>query len=344
VDDAQLTSVVADDGQMMTRLTLSLRSNGRQFLEIALPPGATAWSSFVAGQPVQPSLSDGKLLLPIEQSAADDGAIPVELTYVGTNVFPHARGEVQFVSPEFDVPVKNARWAIYLPPDYDYKNFAGTMMREIASAPEPVSASFSSLEYSRMEQASQSAAKVEALRDVKEARRQLANGDVSGANATFNRAKAQFYRVKDEGVGFKNLEKSLRKAAASNLVQAQTAFTLRNASPMAGENQLAASQQLGWQYDNAAAARQWTRLQQAQEISAAKVQPLRVNLPVRGLRFAFTQVLQTEAGRPMTIQLFAANDKTVNWPLRGLTAAGMFLALWGLVAFLSHLTLRREGA
>jgi hypothetical protein len=45
------------------------------------------------------------------------------------------------------------------------------------------------------------------------------------------------------------------------------------------------------------------KLQQAQEIVTAKVQPLRVNLPVRGQRFAFTQVLQTESGRPMTIQL-----------------------------------------
>ncbi len=57
-----------DDGQMMTEMALSVRNNGRQFLEVALPAGANVWSAFVAGQPVRPSLRVGKLLLPIQQS------------------------------------------------------------------------------------------------------------------------------------------------------------------------------------------------------------------------------------------------------------------------------------
>ena len=72
------------------------------------------------------------------------------------------------------------------------------------------------------------------------------------------------------------------------------------------------------------------------------MQPLRVNLPVRGQHFTFTQVLQTEGGRPMTIQLFAVSTKAVSWPLRGLVAAGAFLALWGLVG--SCRALRRAPA
>ena len=54
VDSAQFTSVVADDGQMMTEMSLSIKNNGRQFLEIELPPSAKVWSAFVAGQPVRP--------------------------------------------------------------------------------------------------------------------------------------------------------------------------------------------------------------------------------------------------------------------------------------------------
>jgi len=37
----------------------------------------------------------------------------------------------------------------------------------------------------------------------------------------------------------------------------------------------------GSRIDSAAAGEQWQKLQQAQEIVTAKVQPLRVNLPVR---------------------------------------------------------------
>jgi len=56
------------------------------------------------------------------------------------------------------------------------------------------------------------------------------------------------------------------------------------------------------------------------------------SLPLRGLRYAFTQVLQTEENKPMTIELSAANTKTGNWLKRaGMGVAG-FLVLWGLVA------------
>jgi len=326
---------------MMTEMSLSVRNNGRQFLEVALPDGANVWSAFVAGQPVRPSLRDGKLLLPIQQTGADDSALSVELTYVGTNYFPRAKGSVGFVSPQFDVPLKNARWEVYLPPDYDYQNFSGTMTREIAPAPETASSSFSILDYSRMEQVKKESAQTEVDRDVNEARRQLADGNTREASATFNRAKSWAFAKKDGNDDVKQLEKELQTAQASNLVVAQNDFTARNAGQaVGGESATDQPQKFGLQYDAAAAGQQWQKLQQAQEIVTAKVQPLRVNLPVRGQRFAFTQVLQTESGQPMTIQLFAASTKAVNWPLRGLTATGVFMILWTFVAILSRVTLR----
>jgi hypothetical protein len=348
VDSAQFTSVVADDGQMMTEMRLSVRNNGRQFLEIGLPPGVPPsgiWSTFVAGQPVRPSRRNGKLLLPIQQSGADDGAVSVELTYVGTNTFPRGRGNIGFASPQFDVPLKNARWEVYLPPDYDYQNFSGTMTRELAPAVEIASSSFSSLDYSRMEQLKRASAKVEVDRDVREARRQLSEGNTRVATESFNRAKAKFSADKDNGDAVKKLESDLQMAQASNLINAQNDFSVRNNGAIAGTGGSAGpNARVDLLYDNAAAGQQWMKLQQAQEVVAARVQPLRVNLPVRGQRFAFAQVLQTESGRPMTIELFAASTKAVSWPMRGLAAAGAFLALWGVVATLSRLTLRARRA
>ncbi|HXI70428.1 MAG TPA: hypothetical protein VNN22_08750, partial [Verrucomicrobiae bacterium] len=343
VDSARFTSVVADDGQMMTEMSLSVRSNGKQFLEIELPADAKVWSAFVAGQPVLPSVRDGKLLLPIESSGDGDRALAVELTYIGTNGFPRGKGLVGFVSPKFDVPLKNARWEMYLPPDYNYQNFQGTMTRTIAASPETASSSFSILDYSRMEQTGKETARVDLQRDVSEARRQLAGGNVRVATENFNRAKAKFPADKDAADEFKKLEGDLKSAQASNLINAQNDFATRNSGSVAGEAP-ARNADLGLLYDNESAQKQWTKLQEAQEIVTARVQPLRVNLPVRGQHFAFTQVLQTEGGRPMTIQLFAASTKAVSWPMRGLMAAGAFLVLWGLVAILSRLTLRASRA
>jgi hypothetical protein len=339
VESASLTSVVADDGQMMTEMSLSLQSNGRQFLEIALPQGATVWSAFVAGQPVQPGLRDGKLLLPIEQSAADNSATSIELTYVNTNAFPRTKGSIGFVSPQFDVPLKNARWEFYLPPDYDYENFHGTMTHEMAMAPEAASKSFSSLDYSLMEQNSKSADRAEAMQNLNEARRFLEKGDTRAASVNLSFAKNKLNMDEYEDAGANDLEKKLQQAQASNLIAAQGEFSIRNGI-VAGEGGASAHEpQMAFQYNSDAAGEQWSKLRQAQEIQTAKIQPLHVNLPVRGSHFAFTQVLQTQTGEPMTIQLFASNTKAINWPARGVVAAFAFLLLWVMVAAVLHLTL-----
>jgi hypothetical protein len=180
---------------------------------------------------------------------------------------------------------------------------------------------------------------------VSEAQRQLAGGNVRVATENYNRAKAKFSADKDAGDEVKKLESDLKSAQASNLINAQNDFAVRNSGAVASATRAPGqSTSFGLNYDNESAQKQWTKLQEAQEIVTARVQPLRVNLPVRGQHFAFTQVLQTEGGRPMTIQLFAASTKAVSWPMRGLMAVGAFLVLWVLVAILSRLTLRANRA
>jgi hypothetical protein len=191
-----------------------------------------------------------------------------------------------------------------------------------------------------MEQVKKASAKVEMDRDVSEARRQLAGGNMREASATFNRAKIHLYADQNENGSVQQLEKDLQTAQASNLITAQNDFATRNAGAITTDGTSSAEPvaTAGGRIDSAAAGEQWQKLQQAQEIVTAKVQPLRVNLPVRGQHFAFTQVLQTESGRPMTVQLFAASTKAVSWPMRGLAAIGAFLMLWALVALVSRLT------
>jgi len=139
----------------------------------------------------------------------------------------------------------------------------------------------------------------------------------------------------------KQLEKDLQNAQASNLINAQSEFSWRNNGQInAGENVPAPGQNPTQSYDNRAAEQQSAKLQQAQEIGATQVQPLRVNLPIRGACYAFTQVLQTEPGKPMTIHMQAANTKAVNWPKRMLVAVGVFLIIWVLVAIASRVNLR----
>ena len=88
------------------------------------------------------------------------------------------------------------------------------------------------------------------------------------------------------------------------------------------------------QIDQKAAEQQWDKLQQAQELAVARVQPLRVNLPTHGVRHSFAQVLQTEVGKPMTVEFKAVTTRSMGWPTRlGVSIAG-FLGLWVVVSIL----------
>jgi hypothetical protein len=56
---------------------------------------------------------------------------------------------------------------------------------------------------------------------------------------------------------------------------------------------------------------------------------------LHGLGYAFTQVLQTEVNKPLTIQLSAVNTKTGNRPMRIGLALVSFVALWLAVGFVA---------
>jgi hypothetical protein len=326
IDNARLTTVVADDGQMMTELTLSVRNNGRQFLEITLPKGAQVWSAFVAGQAVKPSLRDGKLLLPLER--AGDSAIAVELIYVSAEKFPRTKGAVDLASPALDVPVKNARWELYLPPDYGYGRFAGTMTREPDAA--PVVRTFSALEYREAEQEKKKALEVSVSSSRDEVRRKLSGGKLEEASKAYDRARRSGLDAETDE--FKVLAKDIREAQSSNLLKAQKEVFANNAAFFRQDGAMPAQEpSVQLQLDDKTAQQQWDRLQKAQEVATTTVRPLRVNLPMRGLRHSFSQVLQTEVGKPMLVSFVASNAKAVNWPVRIGLAVLVFVGFWAAV-------------
>ncbi len=343
VDSARFTTVVADDGQVMTEASLSVRNNGRQHLEIELPKGTTVWSAFVAGEPVRPSKRGDRLLLPLERTAASDAPITVELTYVGEDHFPRRNGKVALTSPMFDVPLKNARWDLFLPPDYDYGDFAGSMTRTVDLGA-PVVQDFSRSLYSEAETLTVTEKRKAMQEELSTVKQQLAEGKTREAVGNYNRAKnpaANKGYFADSGE-VEELGRELRRIQGSNLIQAQNAWYFENNARLndgtldLGLNGQA--QQRGAQADGDAevAGKQWEKLEAAQQLAVAKVTPLHVNLPARGVRYSFTQVLQTEINKPMTIGLFAENTKTPSWLGRLAVGATAFGLLWGLMSVVAR--------
>jgi hypothetical protein len=137
------------------------------------------------------------------------------------------------------------------------------------------------------------------------------------------------------------IEKEVRKVQSSNLIQAQRSYFYDNAARFGDAQALKlregsvtqrAADGLNVDYDATVAELQWSRLEAAQQVVKAQLAPLHINLPTRGVRLAFSQVLQTEVRTPMTVRLHAQNTKEMGWPKKVLWSAVGFAVLWMGVA------------
>jgi hypothetical protein len=257
--------------------------------------------------------------------------------------------------------MKNARWDLYLPPDYDYSRFEGSMNRT-SDATLPVEQVYSLSEYTGQQRAQEEQSKFAMRYGLESARKDLQGGNLQKAISSYGRAKLSYANnslPEFEGRDLKELESDVRRAQSSNLIAAQNGYVISNLRQIdeqqalqlqAGQGQVVAgdaaqqqrpAQQAGqarslYNYDATVAGQQWDKLEKAQQVAVTKVAPLRVNLPTRGVRYSFGQVLQTELRKPMTIRLLAENTKVPSWTSRiGLSVLG-FVVLWVIVAGLNR--------
>jgi hypothetical protein len=68
VDELQASTVLLDDGTERTKVSLRLRNQSRQYVEMRLPEGAKLSDAFIDGRKVRPAARQGALLFPLRQS------------------------------------------------------------------------------------------------------------------------------------------------------------------------------------------------------------------------------------------------------------------------------------
>lgn len=134
IDNASAMTLFTEDGKRVHQVTYSVRNTWKQFMELSLPKDAQLWSAFVQGRPVKPSRNaDGKILIPLNRSREGDSglaAFDVELIYFqkARKFGWFGRKSESFVVP--DVMISRILWSVYLPVDYRFLHFGGTMEKE----------------------------------------------------------------------------------------------------------------------------------------------------------------------------------------------------------------------
>lgn len=129
ITDARFTTVVAEDGQAITRMVLKVHNNALQFLKIKLPKkNDQVWQVKVQQQVRRPTYNEETAVYQVRLDKLGDlGAFEVEVIYTSRFPFPASSGQVDIQSPRFNVKLNSAHWWMYLPRDYRYTRFGGSM-------------------------------------------------------------------------------------------------------------------------------------------------------------------------------------------------------------------------
>ncbi len=126
VDEANLTSLLTKDGELVTRARYTIRNNRRQFMRMKLPQGSRVFSTFRDGRPVQPARDkEGNLLIPLEKSSGETGearSFTLEVTYLEElSKKMDKKGKVKLNAPEIDLLANSISWSLFTPRDYKYE-------------------------------------------------------------------------------------------------------------------------------------------------------------------------------------------------------------------------------
>ena len=351
VQHVWMTSVLADDGQMVTRVDMKLGVGTLRFLEVTMPEGAKSWSVFVNGAAAMPLKDHGKLMIPLE-AARVEGEASVELTYAGQAGAGTLFGRRHLDGPRFNVPLSDVRWDVYAPPGHRYSGFGGTLtFRESERGDGTIA--FDAAQY---EEATRNAvlannAKAEQVlhkgeslwKEGKQAQAKQALAEAvassQGQQGLNEDARIQYRNLMRQQavVGFFNRRAALKKSRnvwdeSDQQVAQQTAQVQpqAQAGEWTAEYGRQVEQSLG-QEDADNLNKVADKMLEQQAAAQVHANPIRVTLPVQGVHLPFYRELQITPASEIAVEFKTGSGRMLGW-LVSIASAVALLAVFWLVA------------
>ncbi len=123
---AIVTTLVTSERRSLTEVKLVLKNQAQPFLKVDLPAGVTILSAEVAGESVKPVQGPDGSRVPLLRP----GFRPTD-SYTVSFVFMHSgapfarKGGSELDLPKMDVPISLLQWEVFLPQQYQVKDFGG---------------------------------------------------------------------------------------------------------------------------------------------------------------------------------------------------------------------------
>ena len=128
VNNISLTSVISDDGVMLTQVRLEMLPGDKRLLNLTLPKDARFWFAFVNRNGIWPWREGERFLIPLEKESRVDKAVPVELFYSCRVGSADTRSlSLDLFAPKFDLPLENLTWRVSLDRKWRIKKWSGSL-------------------------------------------------------------------------------------------------------------------------------------------------------------------------------------------------------------------------
>lgn len=343
VNNITLTSVISDTGIMLTQVHIELLPGDKRLLHVTLPNGTGAkfWFTFVNQNGVWPWREGNQILIPLEQQSRGGQAEPVELFYSSRVGDGGARAlDLELLAPQFDLPLENITWRVYLGEKWQVKNWNGSLQLQQQQLV-PASAAFDLQNYLQNEaglqrQKTQTAEQMLALGNTalekgnpQQARRafQSAYGLSQGDSAFNEDARVQLHNLKLQqalvGLNVRQAEVLGNSALLGGRFRdlrggKDLNYTQRDAKQVIDANTAD---------ENAAYMRLGEKLIQQQDAAVATPAAIRANIPEQGRLLTFTRAVMVDFPADLKIGLGATATNATSWFVRFLILAATFVVL-----------------
>ena len=344
VNNINFSSVISDDGIMLTQVRLEMIPGDKRLLNLTLPKDSRFWFAFVNQNGVWPWRDQDRILIPLEQSrpaGRGEQVVPVEFFFsCPVGIASHRSLDLELLAPKFDLPLENLTWRVALSDKWKVTHWSGTlqlqqeeMVFDTASTDlQTYLQNETSLQTARTKEAETFlAAGNSALEkgDPQQARRafQAAYG-LSTHDAAFNEdARVQLHNIKLQqalvGLNVRQATASGDQAVLGGKLRdlrshKEANYTQQDAKDIIDRNNAD---------DNAAYMRLAEKLIQQQDAAVTTPAAIHATVPVQGRVLTFKRAVVVDQWANLGIQLQATAVKAANWATCGLILAGTFLLL-----------------
>ena len=342
VNNITLTSVISDEGVMLTQARLEMIPGDKRLLQVNLPPQAHFWFAFVNQNGVWPWLAQDGFLIPLEQASKTGQAIVVELFYSSQIGSPRSDAlNLELAGPKFDLPLEDITWRVFLNEKWELKHWSGSLqLSEDKTVAQPQAVDLNaylqneaSLNQEKTKEAEGWLQKGNSLLekgDPQQARQafQAAYG-LSQHDSAFNEdARVQLHNLKMQqalvGLNVRQLAVAGDAAGAAG----GKLRDLRNRkAPAYTQDEAKQIIERNPAEDNAALMRLAERLIQQQESAVSSPSAIRAAVPEQGRLLSFKRAVQVDPMADLKLHLEAS-------AVRGASLAGKLLLLTGLFVVL----------